>query len=71
MQFHRELAQFFLTFIVERIKMKRSKAVLGMALWLCLTLASWGAVPQLINYQGLLKNNLGNPVPDSGEPFKA
>lgn len=30
-----------------------------------LTSPSWGAVPQLINYQGLLKNNLGNPVTDS------
>jgi len=44
--------------------MKHSKAVLGTALWLCLTLTSRAAVPQLINYQGLLKNNLDVPVPN-------
>jgi len=65
MQFHKELTQCFLTPIAERIKMKRSKAVLGMAFLLCLTMTSWAAVPHVINYQGLLKNTAGNPVPNA------
>ncbi|HXF48884.1 MAG TPA: hypothetical protein VNL73_05605, partial [Verrucomicrobiae bacterium] len=32
-----------------------------LALW---TLAAFGAVPQLINFQGILKDGGGNPVAD-------
>jgi len=44
--------------------MNCGSTIFGAVIILYFTVTSWGAVPQLINYQGLLQDNLGNPVAD-------
>jgi len=48
--------------------MMRFKLCLITGIILSVSLTALAAVPQLINYQGLLKNNLGNPVPNGSYP---
>jgi len=64
-QYHIEVTLYFLNDMKEKNKMKRPKVVLAMALWLALSMATWSAVPHLINYQGLLKTTAGTPVPNA------
>src|SRR3989304_3142258 len=45
--------------------MPRFKTILGLAFFLALFAAAWAAVPQLINFQGILRDGGGNPVPNN------
>ncbi len=44
--------------------MNNLKIFLTATVFLILVSVSWGAVPNLINFQGILTDTLGNPVPD-------